>query len=119
MCLVSLLLCEAELPSECSVGIVLAFDRKGNFVRKFPEVEIMRYRDQCKLCCLIEEGVRYFRVLFSPHSLTLSAVYHSDDVDRLFGDNPGIQIAETELMDIREDLSLCLTTTSGETFVGK
>lgn len=119
MYLVSLLLCDTELPSECSFGIVLAFDRKGNFVRKFPEVEIMRYRNQYKLCCLIEEGVRYFRVLFSPHSLTLSAVYDSDDVDRLFGDNPDIQMAETELMEIREDLLLCLTMVSGETSVSK
>lgn len=118
-CLVNLLLGETELPSECSSGIVLVFDRKGYLVRKFPEVEIKSYRGQYKLCCLVEEGVWSFRVLFSPHPLTLSAIYHKEDAERLFGSNPDIQAADTSLMEIRSDFSLCLVEVPGGMSTGE
>lgn len=105
---VNLQLHKTELAGDYSYGIVLVFDRLGHLVRKLPEVDVKRRKDQCKLCCSVEEGLQSFYVLFASHPLSLSSVYHSRDLERLFLGNPEIQIAKTDIEDIKSNVSLQL-----------
>lgn len=106
--LVSLQFHETEFTRECTLGIVLVFDRLGHLVRKFPEADIKKRKDQSKICCFVEEGMLSFCVLFTSQSLSLSGVYDRKDVERLFGGNPGIQIAETVLQEVQSDVPIQL-----------
>ena len=101
--LVSLLFCETEFTRKCPSGIVLVFDRIGHLVRKFPEADIKKRKDRSKICCSVEEGVLSFCVLFTSRSLSLSGVYDRKDIERLFGGNPDILIAETALQEVKSD----------------
>lgn len=105
---INLLLRETELSWKSSSGIVLTFDRLGHLVRKLPEVDIKTRKGECKLCCSAEEGMLNFCVLLVPHPLSLSGVCHREDIDRLFGGNPKIQITETGYQEIKCNLSLQL-----------
>lgn len=108
--LISLKLDETALSRKYSLGVVLVFNRTGYLVRKFPEVDVVKRKGQCGLRCSVEEGSMNFCVLFAPHKLTLSGVYSREDVDRLFGGNPDIQIFETGTCDIKCNSLLQLTT---------
>lgn len=108
--LVNLRLDERELSRKYSLGVVLVFNRAGHLVRKFPEVDVIKRKGQCGLRCSVEEGSMNFCVLFAPHKLTLSGVYCREDVNRLFGGNPDIQIFETGTHDIKCNSLLQLIT---------
>lgn len=106
--LINLQFHETEFTRKCFFGIVLAFDRQGHLVRKFPEADIKKRKDQSKISCSVEEGIQSFCVLFTSQSISLSGVYDRKDVKRLFGGNPDIQIAETSLQEIQSDVPIQL-----------
>ena len=103
---VSLVMREAALPENCSHALVIVLDRRGCLVRKFPDADVARRKGKCKLRCSAPEGRMNFCVLFTPHVLSLGGVHTRADIDRLFGDEPGIFIAETGLQEISRRTSL-------------
>ena len=56
----------------------------------------------------MEEGFLNFCVLFVPHALSLSGVSCREDIDRLFGDVSGMQIAETGVWEVERNAVLPL-----------
>lgn len=88
--------------------IIFAFDRSGHLVRKFPEAEMKLSKGKYMLYCIVEEGFLNFCVLFVPHALSLSGVSCREDIDRLFGDVSGMQIAETGVWEVERNAVLPL-----------
>ena len=112
---VSLMLRDAMVPESYLRAVVIVFDRRGYLIRKFPDTDIIRCKNKCKLRCSSAEGVVNFCVLFTPHTLNLSGIYTRADIDRLFSGKHDIFIAETGLQEIYRSISLELMFVSVET----
>lgn len=115
---VSLVLHEATLPESCTRAVVIVLDRRGCLVRKFPDTEIVRRRNKCKLRCSSHKGMMNFCVLFTPHPLNLSGIHTRADIDRLFSHERDLFVAETGLQEIRRSASLELMPTPEEVSEG-
>lgn len=103
---VSLVLRDAALPEGCTRAVVLLLDRRGCLVRKFPDTDVVCRKNKCKLRCTAPEGMLNICVLFTPRALSLSGIHGRTDIDRLFGNDPTILIAETGVQEISRAVSL-------------
>ena len=92
---VSLVLRGMALPETCQHAVILVFDRRGCLMRKFPDATYRKRKNGYRIECSTQEGILNFCVLFTPHTISLSAIHHRSDVDRRFGKYPDMLIAET------------------------
>lgn len=98
---VGLLLRGVMPPEGCTRAVVFVFDRRGCLIRKFPDTDIVRKKNKCRLQCSSSEGVVNFCVLFTPRVFSLSGIHDRTDIDRFFCGTPDVLIAESGLRQIR------------------
>lgn len=86
--------------------VVLAFDERGCLVRKYPEKNVVAFKNTRRIQCKVPGGNMNFRVLCSPTALNLSWVQHINDINNRFSAVEGLLIAESEIREINCDITV-------------